>query len=101
MPEPTTSMKVVVRVRPYNRKEQEENQRCIIKVMDSSSLLFDPDEEEDEFFFQGSKQHYRDITKRVNKKLAMEYDRVYDTDRTNEDLFRECTAPLVDAVLDG
>lgn len=100
MPEPT-NIKVVVRVRPYNRREQEQNQRCIIKVMDRSSLLFDPDEEDDEFFYQGAKQHYRDISKRTNKKLSMEYDRVYDTDRTNEDLFMECTAPLVDAVLDG
>ncbi|XP_034104570.1 kinesin-like protein KIF18A isoform X1 [Drosophila albomicans] len=100
MPEPT-NIKVVVRVRPYNRREQEQNQRCIIKVMDSSSLLFDPDEEDDEFFFQGAKQQYRDISKRTNKKLSMEYDRVYDTERTNEDIFAECTAPLVDAVLDG
>ncbi|KAL7733782.1 hypothetical protein ACLKA6_011505 [Drosophila palustris] len=100
MPEPT-NIKVVVRVRPYNRREQEQNQRCIIKVMDRSSLLFDPDEEDDEFFFQGTKQQYRDISKRTNKKLSMEYDRVYDIDRTNEDLFMECTAPLVDAVLDG
>lgn len=69
--------------------------------MDGSSLLFDPDEEDDEFFFQGAKQQYRDISKRTNKKLSMEFDRVYDTDRTNEDLFMECTAPLVDAVLDG
>ncbi|KAH8302228.1 hypothetical protein KR044_004260 [Drosophila immigrans] len=100
MPEPT-NIKVVVRVRPYNRREQEQNQRCIIKVMDSSSLLFDPDEEDDEFFFQGAKQQYRDISKRTNKKLSMEYDRVYDTERTNDDIFQECTAPLVDAVLDG
>ncbi|XP_064545624.1 kinesin-like protein KIF18A [Drosophila montana] len=100
MPE-QTNIKVIVRVRPYNQRETEQNQRCIIKVMDGSSLLFDPDEEDDEFFFQGAKQQYRDISKRTNKKLSMEFDRVYDTDRTNEDLFMECTAPLVDAVLDG
>ncbi|XP_017842913.1 kinesin-like protein KIF18A [Drosophila busckii] len=97
----STNIKVVVRVRPYNRRETEQNQRCIIKVMDRSSLLFDPDEEDDEFFYQGSKQQYRDISKRTNKKLSMEFDRVYDIDRTNEDMFNECTAPLVDAVLDG
>ncbi|XP_017956812.1 kinesin-like protein KIF18A [Drosophila navojoa] len=100
MPEPT-NIKVIVRVRPYNQREKEQNQRCIIKVMDGSSLLFDPDEEDDEFFYQGAKQQYRDISKRTNKKLTMEFDRVYDTDHTNENLFQECTAPLVDAVLDG
>lgn len=95
------NIKVVVRVRPYNKREMEQNQRSIIKVMDRTTLLFDPDEEDDEFFFQGAKQNYRDITKRVNKKLAMEYDRVYDTDTTNMQIFEECTAPIVESVLNG
>jgi len=96
-----TNIKVAVRVRPYNARELEQKQRSIIKVMDRSALLFDPDEEDDEFFFQGTKQQYRDITKRMNKKLTMEFDRVFDIDNTNQDLFEECTAPLVDAVLNG
>lgn len=96
-----TNIKVAVRVRPYNVRELEQKQRSIIKVMDRSALLFDPDEEDDEFFFQGAKQPYRDITKRMNKKLTMEFDRVFDIDNSNQDLFEECTAPLVDAVLNG
>ncbi|KAH8257419.1 hypothetical protein KR038_009052 [Drosophila bunnanda] len=96
-----TNIKVAVRVRPYNARELEQKQRSIVKVMDRSALLFDPDEEDDEFFFQGAKQQYRDITKRMNKKLTMEFDRVFDIDNTNQDLFEECTAPLVDAVLAG
>ncbi|KAH8295849.1 hypothetical protein KR018_011986 [Drosophila ironensis] len=97
-----TNIKVAVRVRPYNARELENhNQRSIVKVMDRSALLFDPDEEDDEFFFQGTKQHYRDITKKINKKLTMEFDRVFDIDNSNQDLFEECTAPLVDAVLSG
>lgn len=63
-------------------------------------LVF-PDEEDDEFFFQGMKQNYRDITKRIHKKMTMEYDRVYDTETTNDQIFEECTAPLVDSVLNG
>ncbi|XP_059219682.1 kinesin-like protein KIF18A isoform X3 [Stomoxys calcitrans] len=31
----------------------------------------------------------------------MKYDRVYDTDTTNVQIFDECTAPLVDSVLNG
>lgn len=96
-----TNIKVVVRVRPYNRRELEQNQRTIIKVLDKTTLLFDPEEEYDEFFFQGSKLNYRDITKRVNKKLSMEYDRVFDTDASNMSIFEECTAPLIDSLLDG
>ncbi|XP_026849587.1 kinesin-like protein KIF18A [Drosophila persimilis] len=101
MPVEHTNIKVAVRVRPYNAKELEHQQRSIIKVMDKSALLFDPDEEDDEFFFHGTKQNYRDITKRMNKKLTMEFDRVFDIDNTNQELFEECTAPLVDAVLNG
>ncbi|KAH8378705.1 hypothetical protein KR009_000879 [Drosophila setifemur] len=96
-----TNIKVAVRVRPYNVRELEQKQRSIVKVMDRSALLFDPDEEDDEFFFQGAKQQYRDITKRMNKKLTMEFDRVFDIDNTNQELFEECTAPLVDAVMNG
>ncbi|XP_067645226.1 kinesin-like protein KIF18A isoform X2 [Eurosta solidaginis] len=96
-----TNIKVVVRVRPYNRKELEQNQRQIVKVLDNSTLLFDPDEEDDEFFFQGTKQSYRDITKRVNKKISMDFDRVYDPEATNQQIFDECTSPLVASVLNG
>lgn len=95
------NIKVVVRVRPYNRRELEQNQRTIIKVLDRTTLLFDPDEEDDEFFFQGTKQNFRDMTKRVNKKLSMEFDRVFDTDTTNVQIFEEYTSPLVDSVLNG
>lgn len=96
-----TNIKVVVRVRPYNRRELEQNQRQIVKVLDNSTLLFDPDEEDDEFFFQGTKQNYRDITKRVNKKISMDFDRVYDPEATNQQIFEECTSPLVASVLNG
>uniref|UniRef100_A0A0K8UHY8 Kinesin-like protein KIF18A n=1 Tax=Bactrocera latifrons TaxID=174628 RepID=A0A0K8UHY8_BACLA len=96
-----TNIKVVVRVRPYNRRELEQNQRQIVKVLDNTTLLFDPDEEDDEFFFQGTKQNYRDITKRVNKKISMDFDKVYDPEATNQQIFEECTSPLVASVLNG
>lgn len=95
------NIKVVVRVRPYNQKELEQNTKSIIKVIDETTLLFDPEEEDDGFFFQGTKQKYRDITKRVSKKMSMEFDRVFDVDATNLQIFEECTAPLVDSVLNG
>lgn len=101
LPGEETNIKVVVRVRPYNRRELEQNQRSIIKVMDEKTLLFDPDEDDDEFFFQGIKVNYRDVTKRVNKKLSMEFDRVFDVEAQNKDLLEECIMPIVDAVLDG
>lgn len=96
------NIRVVVRVRPFNAKELEnQSQRNIIQVLDDKILMFDPDIEEDEFFFQGSKQSYRDITKRVNKKLTMEYDDVFDAEATNTEIFDKSMKPLIQSVMDG
>lgn len=94
-------MRVIVRVRPFNRRELEQNQRNIINVVDEKCLIFDPDEDVDEFYFQGSKQNYRDISKKVNKKLEMEFDEVFNTNSTNFDVFTGSMKPLIKSVMDG
>uniref|UniRef100_A0A182N7G0 Kinesin motor domain-containing protein n=1 Tax=Anopheles dirus TaxID=7168 RepID=A0A182N7G0_9DIPT len=94
-------IRVAVRVRPFNERELEQNPRNIIKVLDKSTLMFDPDEDEDEFFFHGVKQTHRDITKRVKKKLTMEYDDVFDNAASNVDIYEVCMKPLVQSVMNG
>lgn len=47
------------------------------------------------------KQTHRDITKRVKKKLQMDFDHVLHDETTNEDVFNKCTKPLVHSVMDG
>lgn len=81
--------------------EQEQNQKNIIRVLDPTTLVFDPDEDEDEFFFHGAKQTHRDITKRVKKKLNMEFDSVFHDETTNDEVFEVCTKPMVTSVMDG
>lgn len=95
------NIRVVVRVRPPNTRELEQNQRTIIKVEDTESLIFDPDEEEDEFFFHGAKQSHRDITRKVNKKLNMEFDQIYDANSNNTHIFETSMKPLVHSVMNG
>lgn len=97
----STKMRVVVRVRPFNTRELEQNQRNIINVLDCNSIIFDPDEDADDFFFHGSRQNFRDITKRANKKLTMEYSDVFGWNSTNKDLFETCMKPLVKSVMNG
>lgn len=80
---------------------QEQNQQKIVSFVDSKHLIFDPDEDEDEFFFRGKQQHHRDITKRVKKKLQMEFDVVLDETASNRDVFENCTQNLVKSVLNG
>lgn len=50
------SIKVIVRVRPHNERELQDNYRTVIKVIDGKMLIFDPKEEEDPFFFKGVAQ---------------------------------------------
>lgn len=50
------SIKVIVRVRPHNERELQDNYRTVIKVIDGKMLVFDPKEEEDPFFFKGVAQ---------------------------------------------
>ncbi|KAG4075269.1 hypothetical protein HA402_003060 [Bradysia odoriphaga] len=97
----STNMRVVVRVRPFSTRELEQNQRNIISVTDETTLIFDPEEDEDEFFFHGNKQSHRDITKRVNKKLLMDFDDVFNDQSTNSDVFETCMKPLVTEVMNG
>lgn len=95
------NIRVVVRVRPPNTREMEQNQRTIIKCQTLSSMIFDPDEDEDEFFFHGAKQFHRDITRKQNKKLVMEFDRLFDENSVNADVFEASMKPLVQSVMDG
>lgn len=69
--------------------------------MDDTSLIFDPDEDDEEFFFHGAKQTHRDITKRVKKKLTMDFDNVFNEDAINTDIFEKCMKPLVNKVMEG
>lgn len=95
------NMQVVLRVRPFSRIEMEQNQRNIIRVADPNTIIFDPDEDDDEFFFHGTRQTHRDITKRVSKNLTMTFDQVFDSQATNNDIFVFAMRPLIQSVMDG
>lgn len=95
------NMQVVLRVRPFSRSEMEQNQRNIIRVADPNTIIFDPDEDDDEFFFHGTKQNHRDITKRVSKNLTMTFDQVFDNQATSNDIFLFAMQPLIGSVMDG
>ncbi|XP_055321638.1 kinesin-like protein KIF18A isoform X2 [Sitodiplosis mosellana] len=95
------NMQVVLRVRPFSRSEMEQNQRNIVRVADTNTIIFDPDEDDDEFFFHGAKQTHRDITKRVSKNLTMTFDQVFDNQASNRDIYMFAMRPLVSSVMEG
>lgn len=92
-------MKVVVRVRPYNTKESDT--RSVVKVIDEQLLIFDPKEETDDFFFQGLKQRHRDVLRKPNKDMQFVFDRVFDGDVTNAEVYEHTTMSVLDGLLDG
>nr|CAD7264774.1 unnamed protein product [Timema shepardi] len=97
----TSTMKVIVRVRPPNSKELGNNFREIIQVVDDSMLIFDPKSDERSFFYQGVKQNRRDIAKKQNKELNFLFDCVFGYESTNSDIYESSTKEIIASVLEG
>ena len=97
----SANMKVIVRVRPLSHRELENNARIIVDAVDSRMVVFDPKKEEESFFFHGSKQKGRDISKKVNKNAQFLFDRVFGSEASNEEVFEGSTKSIVSSVLDG
>ncbi|XP_034947197.1 kinesin-like protein KIF18A [Chelonus insularis] len=96
-----TSIKVVVRIRPPNEKEQQENFRNVIKTVDTKMLIFDPKEEENPFFYRGIQQRGRDLLKKQNKELQFMFDRVFDMTASNAEIFDGTTKEIISDLLEG
>ncbi|XP_072385373.1 kinesin-like protein KIF18A isoform X1 [Diabrotica undecimpunctata] len=97
----SANIKVVVRVRPPNIKEEEGNNRTVVQVVNDDFLIFDPEEETQGFFFHGVQQKGRDLLKKVKKNMKFFFDKIFATDATNSDIFKGSTYPLISSVMDG
>lgn len=95
------SIKVIVRVRPYNERELQDNSRTLIETVDDKMLIFDPKEKETPFFFHNVAQRGRDMLKKQNKHLQFIFDRIFDETSTNADVFEDSTKSLISNLLDG
>ncbi|XP_063240163.1 kinesin-like protein KIF18A isoform X2 [Bacillus rossius redtenbacheri] len=99
--EKPASMKVVVRVRPPNERELEGNVRKVVEVVSDEGLVFDPQEPEDLFFYHGSTQRNRDVTRRKNKNSEFVFDRVFGENASNNDVYEYSTREILKALFDG
>lgn len=93
-------VKVVVRVRPANECEKQENCRNVVQVVDSHMLIFDP-KEEDMSCFGSQRVRNRNINKRANKDLKFVFDHVFSEDSTQSDIFENTTKGVLDGVMNG
>lgn len=93
-------VKVVVRVRPFNDKEQNENCRKVVQVVDNHMLIFDP-KEQGILLFGSQRPRHRDLNKKANKDLKFVFDNVFGEDSTQVDIFENTTKGVLDGVLNG
>uniref|UniRef100_UPI00398EA607 kinesin-like protein KIF18A n=1 Tax=Pristiophorus japonicus TaxID=55135 RepID=UPI00398EA607 len=92
-------VKVYIRVRPENSREQNGSHHKVVHVVDKHMLVFDPKVEEMNFFY-GRKGQCRDLNKRKNKDLQFVFDRVFDDDSSQSDIFEE-TKSILESVFNG
>lgn len=95
------SIKVIVRIRPHNERELQDNSRIVIETVDDRMLVFDPKEKETPFFFRNVPQRGRDMLKKQNKHLQFIFDRIFDQTSANTDVFEGSTKSLIGNLLDG
>ncbi|MBZ3872195.1 Kinesin-like protein KIF18A [Sciurus carolinensis] len=93
-------MKVVVRVRPENRKEKATGFHKVVHVVDKHILVFDPKQEEVSFFHRKKTANF-DVTKRQNKDLKFVFDAVFDETSTQLEVFEHTTKPILRSFLNG
>ncbi|KAI6050651.1 kinesin-like protein KIF18A [Marmota monax] len=93
-------MKVVVRVRPENRKEKAAGFHRVVHVVDKHILVFDPKQEEVSFFHRKKTTNF-DVTKRQNKDLKFVFDAVFDETSTQLEVFEHTTKPILRSFLNG
>ena len=93
-------VKVVVRVRPFNDKEQSENSRKVVQVVDNHMLIFDP-KEQGIPSFGAQRLRNRDLNKKASKDLKFVFDNVFGEDSTQLDIFENTTKGVLDGVLNG
>ncbi|KAK0093085.1 hypothetical protein PV326_014339 [Microctonus aethiopoides] len=99
--ESSTSIKVIVRVRPPNEREQQDNYRTVVKVVDDKMMIFDPKEEENPFFYHGVAQKGRDLLKKQNKELQFMFDHVFNMHCSNDEVFEGTTKEIIFDLLEG
>ena len=92
------NVRVVVRVRPLNSNEQVASRDCVVKVVDENMLTFDP--KEDDISSIGQPKRFSVLDKRI-KDMHFAFDRVFDENGSNNDVFQHTTKPIIDSILDG
>ena len=99
--EKKSNMKVVVRVRPPNSLEITKQSSTAVRVMDDRVLVFDPKEDSVNYVSGNQWRMPPQLWKRRARDLRFMFDRVFDDNGCNRDVFEHTTKGIIDGVLDG
>ncbi|XP_069766029.1 kinesin-like protein KIF18A isoform X2 [Narcine bancroftii] len=92
---------VVVRIRPQNHQELDSENHVVAQMVDENVLVFDPKEDMNDDVFSKAKFRDRDITHRKRKDLKFVFDRVFNENSTQQQVFEFTTKHILEGVLNG
>ena len=95
------NMTVVVRLRAANAKERESQLPAVAKVVDEKVVVFDPKIQTSPEYRRSRKRSFRDLNKRVNRNVYFAFDRVFDEEASNSEVFSYTAEAVVSDVLNG
>lgn len=96
-----SNMKVVVRVRPANNMEIGKQSSTSVRVMDERMLVFDPKDDSVDYLSGDRRRKQPQFLKRRARDLRFMFDRVFDQESSNRDVFEHTTKKIVEGVLGG
>lgn len=96
-----SNMKVVVRVRPANNMEIAKQSSTSVRVMDERMLVFDPKDDSIDYLSSSRRRKQPQFLARRARDLRFMFDRVFDHDSSNRDVFEDTTKTIVEGVLGG
>ncbi|XP_078348756.1 kinesin-like protein KIF18A isoform X2 [Oculina patagonica] len=96
-----SNMKVVVRVRPANDMEIVKQSSTSVRVMDERMLVFDPKDDSLDYLSGNRRRKQPQFLTRRARDLRFMFDRVFDHESSNRDVFEHTTKTIVDGVLGG
>lgn len=99
--EKENNMKVVVRVRPANEMEICKQSSTVVRVMDERMLVFDPKDDSVDYLSGDQRRRQPQFLTRRARDLRFMFDRVFDHETSNRDVFEHTTKTIVDGVLGG
>lgn len=92
-------MRVYVRVRPENEREVRGDCRKVVEPIDDQLCVFDPVFEEEQYFYRG--KVYKEPGRKQNKNIQFHFDRVFDEESSNVDVYEAVTKKFITSFLEG